>query len=75
MWFYVFIPVGVAALGAIYTCSELQSSAAAAILLGLGLHALLDWWWADPLASLVIVVYGVREGRHAWAESAAYAFP
>jgi divalent metal cation (Fe/Co/Zn/Cd) transporter len=47
----------------------------AAILLGLGLHALLGWWCADPLASLVIVVYGVREGRHAWAEGAAYAFP
>ncbi len=48
---------------------------AAAILLGLGLHALLGWWWADPVASLVIVIYGVKEGRHAWAESAAYGFP
>ncbi len=48
---------------------------AAAILLGLGLHALLGWWWADPVASLVIVIYGVKESRHAWAESAAYGFP
>lgn len=48
---------------------------AAAILLGLGLHALLGWWWGDPVASLVIVIYGVKEGRHAWAESAAYGFP
>lgn len=45
---------------------------AASILLGLVLHALLGWWWADPLASLVIVFYGVREGRHAWVESAAF---
>jgi len=22
--------------------------------------------WADPLASLVIVYYGVKEGMHAW---------
>ncbi|HEY7420246.1 MAG TPA: hypothetical protein VH593_34025 [Ktedonobacteraceae bacterium] len=27
---------------------------AGAVLLGLALNALFDWWWADPLASLVI---------------------
>ena len=35
---------------------------AAAVLLGLVLDATLGWWWADPLAGLVIVVYGIREG-------------
>jgi divalent metal cation (Fe/Co/Zn/Cd) transporter len=35
---------------------------AAAVLLGLLLNALLDWWWADPLAGLVIVYYGLKEG-------------
>lgn len=39
---------------------------AGAVLLGLLLNALLSWWWADPLASLVIVYYGVKEGVHAW---------
>jgi divalent metal cation (Fe/Co/Zn/Cd) transporter len=35
---------------------------ATAILAGLVLNAALGWWWADPLAGLVIVIYGVREG-------------
>jgi divalent metal cation (Fe/Co/Zn/Cd) transporter len=41
---------------------------AGAVLVGLALNALFGWWWADPLASLVIVYYGVREGLHAWHE-------
>ena len=36
---------------------------AAAVLLGLTLNALAGWWWADPLAGLVIVVYAIREAR------------
>lgn len=39
---------------------------AATVLIGLVLNALLGWWWADPLAGLVIVYYGVKEGLHAW---------
>jgi divalent metal cation (Fe/Co/Zn/Cd) transporter len=39
---------------------------AGAVLIGLILNALFGWWWADPLASLVIVYYGIREGLHAW---------
>jgi divalent metal cation (Fe/Co/Zn/Cd) transporter len=35
---------------------------ATSVLAGLALNAALGWWWADPLASLVIVVYGIREG-------------
>jgi divalent metal cation (Fe/Co/Zn/Cd) transporter len=38
---------------------------AAAVLLGLVANAGLDWWWADPVAGLVIVYYGLREGRQA----------
>ena len=38
---------------------------ATAVLVGLALNATLGWWWADPLAGLVIVIYGVREGRNA----------
>ena len=41
---------------------------AGAVLAGLVLNALLGWWWADPLAGLVIVYYGVKEGWHAWHE-------
>jgi divalent metal cation (Fe/Co/Zn/Cd) transporter len=35
---------------------------AAAVLAGLVLNAAAGWWRADPLAGLVIVVYGAREG-------------
>jgi divalent metal cation (Fe/Co/Zn/Cd) transporter len=39
---------------------------AAAVLVGLTLNALLGWWWADPLAGLVIVGYALREARSAF---------
>lgn len=39
---------------------------ALAVLLGLALNVSLRWWWADPVAGLVIVYYGFREGVHAW---------
>jgi divalent metal cation (Fe/Co/Zn/Cd) transporter len=37
-----------------------------ALLIGLGANALFGWWWADPLAGLVIAAVAVREGREAW---------
>ncbi len=43
---------------------------AGAVLVGLVLNALFGWWWADPLASLVIVYYGIREAIHTLRESA-----
>ena len=48
---------------------------AGAVLIGLALNALAGWWWADPLASLIIVYYGIREARHALHESAAAVSP
>lgn len=36
---------------------------AAAVLIGLALNSLVGAWWADPLAGLVIVVYGICEAR------------
>jgi divalent metal cation (Fe/Co/Zn/Cd) transporter len=36
---------------------------AMAVLAGLMLNAAAGWWWADPLAALVIVVYALREAR------------
>jgi len=38
---------------------------AGAVLLGLVLNAAIGWWWADPLAGLVIVFYGIKEGLEA----------
>jgi divalent metal cation (Fe/Co/Zn/Cd) transporter len=38
----------------------------AGLLAGLGANALLGWWWADPVAALLIAGVAVREGREAW---------
>jgi divalent metal cation (Fe/Co/Zn/Cd) transporter len=38
---------------------------AGAILAGLVGNAAAGWWWADPAAGYVIVVYGIKEGRAA----------
>ena len=38
----------------------------AATLLGVGLNAWLGWWWADPVAALVIAALAVKEGLEAW---------
>jgi len=37
----------------------------AILLAGLGLNALLGWWWADPVAALVMVPIIGNEGREA----------
>lgn len=36
---------------------------AAAVLVGVVPNGWLGWWWAGPLAGLVIVYYDAREGR------------
>lgn len=38
----------------------------AIVLVGLLLNATLGWWWADPVAALVIAAVAVREGAEAW---------
>ncbi len=37
-----------------------------ALLVGLLANALVGWWWADPLAALVIAGIAVKEGRESW---------
>jgi divalent metal cation (Fe/Co/Zn/Cd) transporter len=37
---------------------------AVAVLIGVTLDAALGWWWADPVAGLVIVYYAGREAFH-----------
>jgi divalent metal cation (Fe/Co/Zn/Cd) transporter len=36
------------------------------LLVGLVVNSLFGWWWADPLAALVIAAVAVKEGREAW---------
>lgn len=38
----------------------------AALLVGLLANALFGWWWADPIAGLVIAALALREGIEAW---------
>jgi divalent metal cation (Fe/Co/Zn/Cd) transporter len=37
-----------------------------ALLVGLLANALAGWWWADPIAALVIAAVALREGRESW---------
>lgn len=41
---------------------------ACAVLLGLALNAAVGWWWADPLAGLVVVYYAVKEAREIFSD-------
>ena len=38
----------------------------AVLLIGLVLNATLGWYWADPVAGLVIAAVAIKEGRAAW---------
>jgi divalent metal cation (Fe/Co/Zn/Cd) transporter len=44
----------------------LCSYMSAVLLVGLAANSLLGWWWADPVAALVIAALAVREGINAW---------
>jgi divalent metal cation (Fe/Co/Zn/Cd) transporter len=58
-------------LGSAATVSEsaqnlLCAYLSVAVLAGLGANALVGWWWADPLAALVIAGVAAREGINGW---------
>jgi divalent metal cation (Fe/Co/Zn/Cd) transporter len=36
------------------------------LLIGLAANGLFDWWWADPIAALIIAGLAVHEGIEAW---------
>lgn len=42
---------------------------AASIMIGLLLNAIFGLWWADPVSALIIVYYGIKEGRAAFTEA------
>lgn len=61
--------IGSPALRADGACSFVCGYMAWTLLLGLLLTALFAWWWADPLASLALVYFVVREGLEALDEA------
>lgn len=48
-----------------WVCSYLSL----ALLVGLGLNALVGWWWADPLAGLAMLPVVFWQGWEAWEEA------
>lgn len=56
------IALGSRALTAEATQTSLCMWLSAILLVGLGLNALVGWWWADPVAALVMVPIIAREG-------------
>ncbi len=61
--------IGSAALRADAACSVTCAYMSVALLLGLMLNRLFGWWWADPLASVALVYFLVREGHEALHEA------
>lgn len=45
--------------------TELCTYLSAILLIGLSLNALVGWWWADPVAALIMVPIIVKEGLEA----------
>jgi len=35
-------------------------------LVGVSLDSAFGWWWADPVASLAVIYFAIKEGREAW---------
>ncbi len=62
--------VGVALGSRAMTADAFQTNAcfwlSATLLVGIGLNALLGWWWADPVAALVMAAFIGREALDVW---------
>jgi divalent metal cation (Fe/Co/Zn/Cd) transporter len=61
--------IGSAALKADAACSVTCAYMSLTLLVGLLLNRIFGWWWADPLAALVLIYFLVQEGREAWHEA------
>jgi divalent metal cation (Fe/Co/Zn/Cd) transporter len=61
--------IGSAALKADAMCSITCAYMSITLLIGLLLNILFGWWWADPVAALVLVYFIVQEGREALHEA------
>lgn len=61
--------IGSAALKADAACSVTCAYMSLTLLAGLLLNRIFGWWWADPLAALVLIYFLVQEGREALHEA------
>jgi divalent metal cation (Fe/Co/Zn/Cd) transporter len=62
----VAVGLGSRALAADATQTDLCMYLSAIVLGGLLLNALVGWWWADPVAALIMVPIIAREGLEGW---------
>ena len=62
----VAIALGSATLAAEAAETALCAWLSLVLLVGLSLRTVAGWWWADPVAGLVIAALAVREGIEAW---------
>ena len=46
--------------------TKLCAILSAVVLVGLGLNAAVGWWWADPVAALVVAGLAAVEGMRSW---------
>jgi divalent metal cation (Fe/Co/Zn/Cd) transporter len=65
--------IGSAALRADAMCSVTCAYMSLVLLAGLALTRAFGWWWADPLASLGLLYFVIREGREALEEAKSHA--
>lgn len=58
--------LGSVALRADAAETQLCTYLSAAVFIGLAANSLFGWWWADPLAGMVVAALAVKEGHEAW---------
>jgi len=51
------------------TMTLLDGALASGTAVGLGLNIVFDWWWADPMAALVVAVVAANEARENFGEA------
>jgi len=52
------------------TVTFLDGVLSVSTLTGLALNAAVGWWWADPVAGLLVAMAAVNEARESWQEAA-----
>jgi divalent metal cation (Fe/Co/Zn/Cd) transporter len=58
--------IGSQAVSADAQQTSLCALLSAVLILGLGLNSVFGWWWADPVAALVIGALALEAGRRVW---------
>jgi divalent metal cation (Fe/Co/Zn/Cd) transporter len=61
--------LGSAPLRSEATMTSLDGVLSTATMAGLALNALLEWWWADPAAALLVALAAANEARENWSEA------